>query len=60
MPTLSEQKTACQWMIDHYQECANRCWDTFDNLTDFYLIYDYYLSKVEEYTQLLNDLNSKS
>jgi len=55
--SFQEKKTALEWMIKHYQEAADRCWDNkYPLLSDFYLIYDYNMSKVEEYQIMLDKL----
>lgn len=54
--SFQEKKTALEWMIKHYQEAADKCWLAGYTLLGFYLIYDYNMSKVEEYQQMLDKL----
>jgi len=47
MERVTEQKKACLWMIHHYMDLAEQSWDLYDNLEDYYLVYDHYMVAVD-------------
>lgn len=47
---------AAIWMINHYKKLALECRDLYDNLTDFYIVYDHYMLAIAVHEDILDKL----
>lgn len=47
---------SCVFIIRHYLKQAADCRDWYDNLADFYIVYDHYMTCVEYYEKELDKI----
>lgn len=56
MSNIEEQKKGCRWMIRHYMDLANSCFNIYPDITDAYLVYDHYMVNVLYYERKYDEL----